>query len=167
MPFSSINRYRIILKWLGRVQHFPLCHVYHFDTDSTGSVQCKSHAFPLRGDTVLNLQIRLLLLVSAAAFCLLAMPGSCVPLATPGTEGHILAPGASLEETHGPSSGWGISGQTGQCSLWQSQLFAPAGWEYHRHTPQDQHGCVRKKRNKNTNAKQMQPGLLIFSFLRV
>ena len=176
MSFSSINRYIIILKWLGRVQLFPSCYIYHFDTHSTSSVQYKSHAFPLRGVTKLNLQIGLLLptliLVSAVAPCLLAMPGSCVPLtpdgrgATPSTKGHIPAPGSSLEETHGPSSDWRISGQTGQCSIRQSQLVVPVGWEYHHHAVQDQHGRVRKNRNKNTIAKQMQPGLLIFFILR-
>lgn len=176
MPFSSINWYIIILKWLGRVQLFPPCHIYHFDTHSIGSAQYKSHAFFLRGDTVSNWQIRLLLLapilISAAAPCLLTTPGSRMPLgpdgggATPGTKGHIPAPCSSREDSHGPSSGQGISGQTGQCGVRQSQLVVSPGWEYHRHTLQDQHRCVRKERNKNTNAKQMQPGSLIFSFLR-
>lgn len=102
MPFSSINWYIIILNCWGRVQLLPLCHTHHFNTRSTGSAQYKSHAFPLRGDTVLNFQIHLLLptpiLISAAAPCLLAAPGSCMPLApdgkgaTSGTRGHFPVP---------------------------------------------------------------------------
>lgn len=149
--------------------HLPLWY-------STSSAQYQYHAFPLGGDSKLNLQIRLLLptltFVSAAALCLLVMPGCSVPLApdsrgaTPCTKGHIPAPCSSLEKTCDPSSYWGISGQTGQCNIRQSQLGVPAGWEYHCHAVHNRHGCVRKKRNKNTNAKQMQPGLLIFCILR-
>lgn len=71
MPFSSINWYVIILKWLGRVQLFPSCRIYHFD-----AWQCPvpKSCFPSESGH----HLPTLVLVSAAAPFLLATPGNCL-----------------------------------------------------------------------------------------
>lgn len=69
MPFSLINWCIIILKWLGRVQLFPSCHIYHFDAQWC---PVPKSCFPSESGH----HLPTLVLVSAAAPCLLTTPGN-------------------------------------------------------------------------------------------
>lgn len=167
MPFSSINRYIIIPKRLGRAQLFPPCHVYHFDTHSTGSTQYKSHALPLRGEHRVELEGQAA--VASTHPCLSTSTfstGYARQLRASAPRDIFPAPGSSLEEAGGPSSDSRHFWPNWAAPHTVTAGCVPAGWELHHHAARDRRGRVRKKRNRNTNAKQTQPGSRIFSVLR-
>lgn len=116
---------------------------------------------------MLNLEFRLLLpapiLVSAAAPF---SAGYARQLHASAPRDIFPTPGSSLEETGGPSSDSRHFWPNWAAPHTVTAGCVPDGWERHHHAARDRRGRVRKKRNTNTNAKQMQPGSLIFSILR-
>lgn len=133
-----------------------------------GSAQYQSHAFPLRVDTTCP---HLSSSQQRHLFCWLHQATVCAPdggRVTPGTKG-CICPCSSL------TLGGNLRFQLRLRHFWpnwtaqypaQSQRIVPTNWEYHCHTVQGPSGHVRKKRNKNIHARQMQPGLLMFFILR-